>query len=119
MLPATYRFGHVCNPLVLLRFLSVLLVVALGACGRPDFEEYRLGTAALGGAYYPLGQGIASLVTQHAPGIAMVPIVQLTWSLSLLISSMILSDAVCHKGKKMPPSSTMDMVLTKDVLNLR
>lgn len=75
MLPVTHRFRCILNPLVVLRFLFVLLIATLGACGRPDFEEYRLGTAALGGAYYPLGQGIANLVTQHAPGIAMVPIV--------------------------------------------
>ena len=52
-----------------------MLAATLGACGRPDFEEYRVGTAALGGAYYPLGQGIANLVTLHAPEISMVPIV--------------------------------------------
>lgn len=75
MLSATHRFRRILNPLAVLRFLFILLIAALGACGRPDFEEYRLGTAALGGAYYPLGQGIANLVTQHAPGIAMVPIV--------------------------------------------
>ena len=75
LLPATTRFRLIHDPLVTLRFLLILLATVLGACGRPDFEEYRLGTAALGGAYYPLGQGIANLVTQHAPGIAMVPIV--------------------------------------------
>jgi len=75
LLPATNRFRRIVDLRVVLRFLFVLLVTVLGACGRPDFEEYRLGTAALGGAYYPLGQGIANLVTQHAPGVAMVPIV--------------------------------------------
>ena len=75
LLPATRRFHRICDSLAVLRFLFVLFIAALGACERPDFEEYRLGTAALGGAYYPLGQGIANLVTQHAPGIAMVPIV--------------------------------------------
>jgi TRAP transporter TAXI family solute receptor len=52
-----------------------VLAMLLLACEPPDHEEYRVGTAALGGAYYPLGQGIANLVTQHAPGISMVPIV--------------------------------------------
>lgn len=75
MLPATDRYPRNFDALVVLRFSFVLFLAVLGACGRPDFEEYRLGTAALGGAYYPLGQGIANLVTQHAPGIAMVPIV--------------------------------------------
>jgi len=55
--------------------ILVVLVSGLSACARPDFEEFRVGTAGLGGAYYPLGQGISNLVTQHAPGIAMVPIV--------------------------------------------
>ena len=40
-----------------------------------DRQEIRLGTAALGGAYYPLGQGLSSLVTQHLDGVSMVPIV--------------------------------------------
>ena len=53
-----------------------LVAAVLGACAPPaDRQEMRLGTAALGGAYYPLGQGIASLVTQHADGVSMVPIV--------------------------------------------
>ena len=48
----------------------------VAACAPPaDREEFRLGTAALGGAYYPLGQGLASLVTRDADGISMVPIV--------------------------------------------
>lgn len=56
-------------------FILALLALSLTACAHPDYEEYRLGTAALGGAYYPLGQGIANLVTQHTTGISMVPIV--------------------------------------------
>lgn len=55
--------------------ILAMLVFGLAACEHPDYEEYRIGTAALGGAYYPLGQGIANLVTQHAAGISMVPIV--------------------------------------------
>ncbi len=38
-------------------------------------EELRIGTASLGGAFYPVGQAIANLVTKHAEGITMVPIV--------------------------------------------
>jgi TRAP transporter TAXI family solute receptor len=38
-------------------------------------EELRIGTASLGGAFYPVGQGIANLVTQYAEGLSMVPIV--------------------------------------------
>ncbi len=57
--------------------LIVLAAAAVVAnCAPPaDREEFRLGTAALGGAYYPLGQGLASLVTRYADGISMVPIV--------------------------------------------
>jgi len=53
----------------------LLLFACLAACTPPDFEEYRVGTAALGGAYYPLGQSIANVVSLYADGIAMVPIV--------------------------------------------
>lgn len=56
--------------------LLIILIAMLAACApATDRQEIRLGTAALGGAYYPLGQGLASLVTQHAEGMSMVPIV--------------------------------------------
>ncbi len=56
--------------------IAFATAVVLTACAPPaDRQEFRLGTAALGGAYYPLGQGIASLVTRNADGISMVPIV--------------------------------------------
>lgn len=38
-------------------------------------EELRIGTASLGGAYFPVGQTIANLVNRHAEGLTMVPIV--------------------------------------------
>ena len=58
------------------RLIVLATAVVAVACAPPtDRQEYRLGTAALGGAYYPLGQGLASLVTRHAEGISMVPIV--------------------------------------------
>lgn len=57
------------------RIVCLSLCLGLVACSRPDFEEYRIGTAALGGAYYPLGQSIANLVTRHTDGVSMVPIV--------------------------------------------
>ncbi|KUP94576.1 TAXI family TRAP transporter solute-binding subunit [Tritonibacter horizontis] len=39
-------------------------------------EEYRIGTASLGGAFFPMGQGISNLVNTYAgDGIDMVPIV--------------------------------------------
>lgn len=57
------------------RAALLFVLICSGACTPPDFEEYRIGTAALGGAYYPLGQSIANVVTQYADGVAMVPIV--------------------------------------------
>jgi TRAP transporter TAXI family solute receptor len=39
-------------------------------------EELRIGTASLGGAFYPMGQSISNVVNAHAgEGISMVPIV--------------------------------------------
>lgn len=39
-------------------------------------EELRIGTASLGGAFYPIGQGISNLVNNYAgDGITMTPIV--------------------------------------------
>ena len=58
------------------RLVVLAATAVIVACAPPaDRQEYRLGTAALGGAYYPLGQGLASLVTRYADGISMVPIV--------------------------------------------
>ena len=58
------------------RLIVLAAAAMVAACAPPaDREEFRLGTAALGGAYYPLGQGLASLVTRDADGISMVPIV--------------------------------------------
>lgn len=38
-------------------------------------EELRIGTASQGGAFYPVGQAISTLVNEHADGLTMVPIV--------------------------------------------
>lgn len=38
-------------------------------------EELRIGTASLGGAFYPVGQAVANLVNKHAPDYTMVPVV--------------------------------------------
>jgi len=37
--------------------------------------ELRIGTASQGGAFYPVGQAISTLVNKHAPDLTMVPIV--------------------------------------------
>lgn len=38
-------------------------------------EELRIGTASQGGAFYPVGQAISSLVGNYAEGLTMVPVV--------------------------------------------
>lgn len=38
-------------------------------------QELRIGTASQGGAFYPVGQAISSLVNKHADGLTMVPVV--------------------------------------------
>jgi len=38
-------------------------------------EKLRIGTASLGGAYYPMGQALSNMVNKHAAGYEMVPIV--------------------------------------------
>ncbi|TPW30622.1 TAXI family TRAP transporter solute-binding subunit [Pararhizobium mangrovi] len=57
----------------------VLAFAALGALasapGVSSAEELRIGTASLGGAFYPMGQAISNLVNEHAKGITMVPVV--------------------------------------------
>ncbi|SFR52314.1 TAXI family TRAP transporter solute-binding subunit [Litoreibacter janthinus] len=46
------------------------------AASTASAEELRIGTASLGGAFYPMGQSISNVVTKHAGnGISMVPIV--------------------------------------------
>lgn len=38
-------------------------------------QELRIGTASQGGAFYPVGQAISSLVDKYADGLTMVPVV--------------------------------------------
>lgn len=57
------------------------IVITLAACltvacaPATDQTELHLGAATLGGAYFPIGQGISNLVTEHAADLTMVPIV--------------------------------------------
>jgi TRAP transporter TAXI family solute receptor len=54
--------------------LAVAAVVLSGATA--SAEELRIGTASLGGAFYPMGQSISNLVNAYAgDGISMVPVV--------------------------------------------
>lgn len=56
--------------------VGLICAMALGVTAPAHAQqELRIGTASLGGAFYPVGQGIANLVTEHAPGLSMVPIV--------------------------------------------
>ena len=38
-------------------------------------QELRIGTASQGGAFYPVGQAISTLVGNHSDGLTMVPVV--------------------------------------------
>lgn len=51
------------------------LSVMLAASPLAAQEELRMGTASLGGAFYPVGQAAANLVNKYAEGYTMVPVV--------------------------------------------
>lgn len=63
------------------RFAAAAALLAAGTLSVPlatqaQAEELRIGTASLGGAFYPVGQSISNLVTKYAGGgITMVPVV--------------------------------------------
>ncbi|WP_197917352.1 TAXI family TRAP transporter solute-binding subunit [Thiosulfatihalobacter marinus] len=54
--------------------VATLGVAALAATSTVA-EELRIGTASQGGAFYPVGQAISTLVNEHAEGLTMVPVV--------------------------------------------
>lgn len=61
-------------------FVSLMVAALVGmafASGQDGtmVEELRIGTASMGGAYYPVGQGIANLINDYAEGLTMVPVV--------------------------------------------
>ncbi|MGJ8624826.1 MAG: TAXI family TRAP transporter solute-binding subunit [Yoonia sp.] len=58
-------------------FKTLASAAALAVLGTAaTAEELRIGTASLGGAFYPMGQSISNIVNEHAgSGITMVPIV--------------------------------------------
>lgn len=59
-----------------MRTLILAAAVAAFGTGTAIAEELRIGTASLGGAFYPMGQAISNLVNKHAGnGISMVPVV--------------------------------------------
>ncbi|MGI9521142.1 MAG: TAXI family TRAP transporter solute-binding subunit [Hyphomicrobiaceae bacterium] len=52
------------------------LAIGLALCVTAlEAAELRIGTASQGGAFYPLGQAIASVVNKHSGGLSMVPVV--------------------------------------------
>ena len=51
------------------------MALSLLTLGAVQAEELRIGTASQGGAFYPVGQAISSLVNKHADGLEMVPVV--------------------------------------------
>jgi hypothetical protein len=59
------------------KLVLIALIVALIAA--PVFgqkkTELLMGTASMGGAFYPVGQGIANLVTKYSGSFSMVPVV--------------------------------------------
>lgn len=60
---------------VLLKAAVCAVAISLTA-SMASAEEFRIGTASLGGAFYPIGQGISNLVNKYAgAGITMTPVV--------------------------------------------
>ena len=59
-----------------MRTFILAAAVAAFSVGSAAAEELRIGTASLGGAFYPMGQSISNLVNKYAGGdISMVPVV--------------------------------------------
>lgn len=54
---------------------TAIAALAMGATAANAQSELRIGTASLGGAYYPMGQAIANNVNAFAEGYTMLPIV--------------------------------------------
>ena len=48
---------------------SVLILILSFMIGSVNAEELRIGTASQGGAFYPVGQAISTLVNKHAKGL--------------------------------------------------
>lgn len=60
----------------MLKKLIAAVAALTVSVGVTHAEELRIGTAGLGGAFYPMGQGISNLVNKYAgDGITMVPVV--------------------------------------------
>ncbi len=55
--------------------ISSFLIIFYLMINHVNAEELRIGTASQGGAFYPVGQAISTLVNKHAKGLTMVPVV--------------------------------------------
>lgn len=55
--------------------IGLIVAAAVSLAQMANAEELRIGTASQGGAFYPVGQEISSLVNKYADGLTMVPVV--------------------------------------------
>lgn len=58
----------------LVLILAIVALIAAPAFGQKK-TELLIGTASMGGAFYPVGQGIANLVSKYSGSYSMVPVV--------------------------------------------
>ena len=58
----------------LIVILAIIASIVSPAFGQKK-TELLMGTASMGGAFYPVGQGIANLVTKYSGNFSMVPVV--------------------------------------------
>ena len=56
-------------------FLSVAAIFMIVFVSQVQAQELRIGTASQGGAFYPVGQAIATLINKYADGLTAVPVV--------------------------------------------
>ena len=58
----------------LILMFSILITGCGGSgSGNNNNSQLSIGTASMGGAFYPLGQEISNIVTKHTEGIGMIP----------------------------------------------
>ena len=56
-------------------FLSLAAIFMIVFVSQVQAQELRIGTASQGGAFYPVGQAIATLINKYADGLTAVPVV--------------------------------------------
>jgi len=59
---------------IITKFAAVAAIALVSGTASAQ-EELRIGTASLGGAYYPMGQALSNMVNNFADGYQMVPVV--------------------------------------------